>query len=737
MQKGFLLLFFLPTFLFSQIRPAQRTLNIVKISEAPVIDGRIDDKVWEKIEMTNGFFQRFPADTSLASFQTQVQMAYDDKFIYLAATCFDKSQGDYVVQSMQRDFDGFGNDYFSVVIDPFNDLTNGFEFGVTPYGIQREGLVTQGGSVRNSTSYSWDNKWFSKVSTYSNRWEVEMAIPFSTLRYSEGSTSWRVNFLRNDYKNNERSNWGWIPRNFRSTTLAYTGVLQWDRPLQKPGLNLSIIPYLTGGVLQDFEQEEENAKDTKLTAGVGGDIKYSVTSSLNLDLTINPDFSQVEVDQQVTNLDRFEINFPERRQFFLENNDLFSNFGSRSVRPFFTRRIGIAKDTTTGDNIQNAIIAGARLSGKLNDKLRIGLLNMQTAEDQSLGIPGANYTVAVAQQQLKGASNFSALFVNKEQQVRAFSDTLEEYEPYNRVMGLDYNHISKDNVWTGKIFYHRSIRPGDNDKAFAHGANLFYNTMTWEAEWNHEIVGAGYDARVGFVRRTNYERITPRLEYKWYPNSDKINRLSVEVENDMLWASNQGLTDRETSVSFSVRPEGSGFYRIGYVNSYIKLLDDFDPTRTDGEELPEGTEYEMHGASIFFLSDLRKQFTWTARGYFGQFYNGVRYGASGELNLRAAPLGAFSLNYSINQVNLPDPYADATLLLFGPRINLYLANNLYFSTLIQYNNQIDNININTRLQWRFKPASDIFLVYTDNYYADHLRVKNRGIILKMTYWLNV
>ena len=332
----FATLFFIlfPLFLSAQIQPEVKRLLIKRVEEAPQIDGRIDEEVWKKLDPNGEFFQRFPADTSMATMQTQVKMGFDDKFMYIAAICYDQSEGNYVVQSMQRDFEGFGNDYFSVILDPFNDLTNGFEFSVTPYGMQREGLITQGGSVRNSTSYSWDNKWFSNVTNYDDRWEVEMAIPFSTLRYQADSKEWRINFTRNDYKNNERSNWAFIPRNFRSSTLAYTGYLEWEEPLKKPGLNLSLIPYLTGGVIQDFEKENPNEKPTSLTSGIGGDIKYSLTASLNLDLTINPDFSQVEVDQQVTNLDRFEINFPERRQFFLENNDLFSNFGTRSVRPF-------------------------------------------------------------------------------------------------------------------------------------------------------------------------------------------------------------------------------------------------------------------------------------------------------------------------------------------------------------------------------------------------------------------
>ncbi len=181
-------------------------------------------------------------------------------------------------------------------------------------------------------------------------------------------------------KTNERAAWNRVPRNFRLYSLSYTGELIWDKPLPKPGSNISVIPYLAGGASKDFEEDDA----TQFEREIGGDVKIALTPSMNLDLTFNPDFSQVEVDRQVTNVDRFEIFFPERRQFFLENADLFASFGTEDARPFFSRRIGVAIDTA---NVQNRIFAGFRLNGKINNRLRVGLLNMQAARDDDIFLP--------------------------------------------------------------------------------------------------------------------------------------------------------------------------------------------------------------------------------------------------------------------------------------------------------------------------------------------------------------
>ncbi|MEO0331161.1 MAG: DUF5916 domain-containing protein, partial [Bacteroidota bacterium] len=270
----------------------------------------------------------------------------------------------------------------------------------------------------------------------------------------------------------------------------------WDEPLKKPGANISVIPYLTAGMNRDFEDPEQTTPNWPRNAGA--DAKIALTSGLNLDLTVNPDFSQVEVDQQVTDLSRFELFFPERRQFFLENADLFGSFGLTRVNPFFSRRIGVARDTATGQNIQNPILFGARLSGKLNENLRVGLLNMQTAKEEENGLPSFNYTVATLQQKVFDRSNVSFIFVNKQ---RLGMRENELYTPYNRVLGIDYNLASADGRWSGKTYFHQAITPEDTtNQKWAHGMNLIYNTRHFGFNWKHAYINEGYNAEVGFIR---------------------------------------------------------------------------------------------------------------------------------------------------------------------------------------------------------------------------------------------
>ena len=712
-----------------------RQVNIAEATEKITLDGVLDDPDWQLADKADNFHERLPFDTLLSRARTEVMLTYDKQFLYVGAICYDELEGNYAIASLRRDYQTFGTlDFFSIILDPFSDQTNGVEFTINPYNVQREALIANGGTGRRSTNSSWDNKWYSKVVRHDDKWVVEIAIPFKTLRFREGSTVWRINFNRNDSKQNERTNWIWIPRVFRSYSLAHTGELVWDKPLKKPGTNISLIPYITAGLTDNLEDSEK----ANSNFDIGGDLKIGVSASMNLDLTINPDFSQVEVDRQVTNLDRFEISFPERRQFFLENDDLFAGFGSSSLRPFFTRRIGIAKNKETNETEENQIIYGARLSGKLNKNWRLGLLNMQTAADASKNIDASNYTVGVVQRQLFKRSNISAIIINKHSFLtKSTEDTTNNLDLFNRTAGLDYNHASADGKWSGKIFYHRSIDRENPGKQFAHGANMLYNSDRWELQWNHEIVGENYNSEVGFVRRTGYKRISPQAEIKWYPKWEALQRHGIAVQHDMLWSNNRGLTDRTSSISYVLRFVTGDYVRIGYESSYIKLTRDFDPTRTAGIKLLEGQSYTTNRLTFLYFSDSRRKLTTFLRGTYGQYYNGMRAGISGNLNYRIQPFGAISADISINKVNLPEPYNDATLLLIGPKVDITFTNKLFFSTLVQYNNQINNVNINARFQWRFAPASDIFIVYTDNYYADHLKVKNRGIVFKMTYWLNL
>ena len=711
-----------------------KTLYMRKTSVAIQLDGKLDEKAWKQADNVKGFYQYFPFDTSSAEAPTEIKLIYDDDFIYIATICYDIKKGDYVTNSLKRDFRGLGNDGISIILDTFDDRTNAFFFGLSPFNVQREALISNGGNGRNSFALSWDNKWYSATKKYDNYWVGEMAIPFKTIRFKEGATQWGVNFYRIDSKQNERSTWVRIPRNFRIFSLAYTGKMIWDRPLKKPGANVSLIPYTAASITKDHE----NSGSTDYGGSLGGDAKIAISPSLNLDLTVNPDFSQVEVDQQVTNLDRFELFFPERRQFFLENADLFSDFGTNRIRPFFSRRIGIAKDTVDDVNVANKIHYGLRLSGKLNQDWRVGLLNMQTARDGDIGLKSNNYTVGVIQRRVFRRSNISAFLVNKQSLRDSLTDkfTLTP-QNYNRIAGIDYNLATADNKWAGKAFYHRSFDRDNDGGQFAHGVNLEYRHRKYNVGWEHQIVGERYEAEVGFVPRTGFNRITPSFILNYFPNSRYVNEHGPGVLVDFIWDKENGKTDHSFELNYRINFQNTARFEFAFTNDYTFLFSAFDPTRTDSKELPEGTDYHYTSFIGNYESDQRKPLYYELNVSGGQYFNGSRWGFSGNINYRYQPFAIFTLNYSYDRIRLPEPYADADLFLIGPRIDLTFTRNLFLTTFVQYNNQIDNLNINTRFQWRFKPVSDLFIVYTDNYLPRNLKIKNRALVLKLTYWINV
>ena len=307
----------------AQPQPVNRTIFMIDIAatdEEIIIDGERNETVWENTTTAKDFFRITPIDTGLATTRTEVQLVYNDDYLFAAIICYDAVLGKRPVESLRRDFSFPKNDNFIIFMDTYNDQTNGFAFGVSAAGAQWDGIQADGGDV----SLDWDCKWYSAVKEYDDHWVAEFAIPFRSIRYQEGVDEWGINFSRFSLLQNEKSAWAPVPRQFKSSTLAFTGTLQWDKPPPKQGTRFSIIPFLSGQGLENIDAGTPPNSDVDS----GLDAKVTLSTSLNLDLTINPDFSQVEVDQQRTNLDRFELLFPEKRQFFLENSDLFASLGS-------------------------------------------------------------------------------------------------------------------------------------------------------------------------------------------------------------------------------------------------------------------------------------------------------------------------------------------------------------------------------------------------------------------------
>jgi hypothetical protein len=275
------------------------------------------------------------------------------------------------------------------------------------------------------------------------------------------------------------------------------------------------------------------------------------------------------------------------------------------------------------------------------------------------------------------------------------------------------------------------------DAPYAHGASLRFENEHWNISWSHALVGEDFNAEVGYVRRTGYRRITPEIRYAFYPASRILNRHGPDIEYEGIWDMENRKLDESYNFRYMFMFNNQMYLWIGAARDYILLTKDFDPTRTDGPELLEGTDYYNNYLFYFFRSDIRRSLSFDARGRLGEYYNGSRFGAEGDMNYRFRPYGVVSVNFSYNRVRLPGPYHSADLYLLGPKLDITFTRNIYFATLVQYNSQINNINVNARFQWRYKPASDIYLVYTDNYYGDVFKSKNRALVFKLTYWLNI
>ncbi|MDX1286094.1 MAG: DUF5916 domain-containing protein, partial [Draconibacterium sp.] len=375
-----------------------RNYSLKPVIDKISVDGNITEETWKVTQNSSDFKMSFPVDDRLAEKekQTVVKLAYDDQYLYIAAVCY--GSDNYVIQTLKRDNTLQTGDAFGVVIDPVNERTNGFVFGINPMGVQTEMLVSgntgrrevlEVGRSPRGVNLAWDNKWFSEVKRYNDRWELEIAIPFKTLRFESDKKVWGVNFFRIDAQSNSIHTWQPVPIEFNEIDLGYTGQLVWDNSPKKVKSNVSVIPYVLGGVSRDFEKDTDSKSEFK--TGVDG--KVAITSGLNFDLTVNPNFSQVEIDEQVTNLSLFNVRLPEKRLFFLENSDVFDDFGIPPMKPFFSRRIGLDKD---GSPIP--IMFGARLSGNVNKDLRIGLMNMQTRKTTDFS--AQNYTAMAFHQKL-------------------------------------------------------------------------------------------------------------------------------------------------------------------------------------------------------------------------------------------------------------------------------------------------------------------------------------------------
>jgi hypothetical protein len=602
------------------------------------IDGLMDEVDWLKADSAANFFMTLPMDTSFAKVRTTVRMSYDNNNLYLIAVCYTPVHGPYMVESLKRDFAFQKNDNFLLFMDPFDARTDGFSFGANAAGAQWDGAMYEGGKV----DLSWDNKWYSSVKNYPDRWVFEAAIPFKSIRYKKGIREWGINFSRNDLITTEKSSWAPVPRQFPTAALAYTGTIVWDEEPPVASSNVSVIPYVLGGVTKDYQ----NGSKASYRKDIGGDVKVALTSSLNLDMTVNPDFSQVDVDQQVINLNRYELFFPEKRQFFLENGDLFSNFGYADIRPFFSRRIGL-----------NAPIRfGTRMTGKIDKNWRVGVMDVQTGQSGTANLPGQNFGVFTLQRRVFSRSNIAFMFINKD--ATGSAPIAGNNTPgYNRNVGMEYNLASSNNLWTGKLLGLKSFTPGVKGRDFVTASNLQYLSKYWTFALQQQYVGKNYNAEVGYVPRVGYNKISPLLQHNFFPKSGVVLSHGVQLSSTYFFDENFKRTDNESIFSYLITFRNRSTITVSGLDTYVKLLRPFDPTNNGNALLPTGTENHWNTADVQYASKPQSVFTYlvdVARG--GYYDRGNRFSVTGQVGYRFQPYVNLILNTSYNDLRLPQPY---------------------------------------------------------------------------------
>jgi hypothetical protein len=708
-------------------------LHIQSTTAKITIDGILDEPVWATTELAKNFKKKYPNDIGEAKRQTEVRFTYDNENIYFGFKVYDSGRA--ISKSLKRDVGYEGNDVVGIVLDPLNKKTNGFFFLLSALNVQSEDQLSL--TFQEKPTWSWDTKWFSATKDYGTYWIAEIMIPFKSIRYDPKQLQWGINFLRGDAKNNEYSNWTKVPPIFKSYDLGYMGLLNWPATTPNSKNNTIFLPFISGASMED----QENRKPLNSSATGGFDAKLALNASLNLDLTVNPDFSQVEVDQQVTNLTRFNIFLPERRGFFLENSDLFSNFGMPFARPFYSRTIGLDKE---GNKIP--ILFGARMSGNLNPVTRIGIMNMQTGKQGNYA--AENFSAFTLQRSVLKRSVIKTYFLNRENFISDAEAKKNPLDKYGRNAGLTFEYSNTSGTFSSWTEIHKSFKANMNDDDIYATTGFMKNSKHWSYVTLIGSLGKNYYTDMGFVQgidnydairdtsiRIGFKNLYNSLGYRSFPENGSIGKMGLNVVNFTTLHPDNSINQSETKLETDFQFKKTSNFGLDFTNTIVNLI--YPISFTDGVPLPAGN-YVFNQIEIDYKSDTRKIFGIQSKLNIGQFYNGEVRGISMGITYRNQPHFNVLLSAQFNNIVFPNPYGNTNLVLLQPRLEWNFSTKLFWTTFIQYNTQRNNFNINSRLQYRYKPMSDFYLVYTDNYYTDPLfKNKNRALIFKFSYWLNM
>ena len=700
------------------------TVRAVRIAEPIVVDGLLDDPVYEQVAAIDGFVQQLPDEGAPPTEPTEIWILFDDDNIYLSARCWDSQPDRMVADEMTRDARAiWRNELLSVIFDTFHDGRNGMNFSTNPLGGLMDNLVTDESAV----NLDWNTVWDAQTSFFEQGWMVEMMIPFKSLRFKAGGgeQTWGINVSRRVQWKNESSFLSPVP-----ASLGYRGMLQVSAAATLVGIeppttirNLEIKPSAISGAFTNKKVTPIRSND--LTGEVGIDVKYGLTRSLIADFTVNTDFAQVEADEQQVNLTRFSLFFPEKREFFLEGQGIFSfgdtgavNWGgppSDTPVVFFSRRIGLE-----GGN-EVPIRAGGRVTGR-SGPYSIGLLNIQTGDSAAADSLSTNFSVVRVKRDMLRRSNFGVIYTRRSR--------LENGLGINQVYGADLNLRFYENI-NFTNYYAQTDTPGLAESNASYRSKFDYTGDLYGITAEHLTVGKNFNPEIGFVRRDNFRRNFAQFRFSPRPRSIPwLRRMIYQGSFDYITDMTGILETRESKLRLEMELENSDKWYLQYTDSFEGLPEEFK--LTSDVILPVGGYKFGHIRTEYDFGAQRRV---SGRLFYtrGTFYGGTRSDVGYQGRAVFTPQLAIEPRVSVSDVDLPQGSFTTTLL--GTRASFTVSPRMFLAALIQFNSSNKAVDTNIRFRWEYEPGSDLFIVYSDGRdtgLEGFPQLENRSFVVKFT-----
>lgn len=703
------------------------TVRAVRLTQEIQLDGRLDEAVYQAVPAIDGFLQSIPDEGAPATESTEVWILFDNANIYVSAKCWDSApESDWVANEMRRDTSQLRqNDTFGVVFDTFYDRRNGVMFYANPLAGFSDFAISNEGNA----NMDWNPVWDVRTGRFEGGWTVEMQIPFKSLRYRPGSAQvWGVQLRRAIRRKNEWTHLTLVPRSAAGT--GSRAVFRISANATLVGLeapagskNLEFKPYGISRVTTDRRAAPPKSND--FDGDFGLDAKYGVTQNLTADFTYNTDFAQVEVDEQQVNLTRFNLVFPEKREFFLEGRGIFdfargggARAGSSAVVPtlFFSRRIGLQSGRPV------PILGGGRLTGKLGP-FDVGALNIQTDDEPLVNTPSTNFSVLRIRRNVLRRSSIGALFTNRSHS--------EVEDGSNQTYGLDATFSFFENVnFLG--YYAKTTTPGRRSQDESYQGRFSYDADAWGFQVDQLLVGNNFNPEVGFLRRDDFRRsfVSGRISPR--PASiDAVRKFTLQASLDYLQTADEGLLEtRERQVQFQTEFNNSDTFTVTATDVYELLEQPFDIAT--GVRIPAGG-YEFLDAQAVYAFGLQRPISGNLSVQRGSFYDGdITAIGLGRGRVEVTEQLSLEPSISFNWVDLPQGTFSTQLAV--TRVSYTFTPRMYVSGLLQYNSSRDTFSTNLRLRWEYEPGSELFVVYTEDRNTEIVgrfsELSNRALVIK-------